>query len=117
VGLLARQPLGRRTQFYASGAYGYFIRSMQWGGLFYDPYYGSYSNGYVLEQQDWGLGVRAGVQVLKRDTRKARFLDIGLSVQTSPAQTWRYYEDLSRPFEAGGHDTWVTLSFRFGEGL
>ncbi len=117
LGLLIRQPLGRRTQFYVSGAYGYFIRSMQWGGLFYDPYYGSYSNGYVLEQQDWGVGLRAGIQLQRRDRRKARFWDLGLSVHTSPAQTWHYFEDAAHPFEAGGHDTWVTLSLRFGEGL
>jgi hypothetical protein len=116
LGLLIRQPLGRRTQFYVSGAYGYFIRSMQWGGPFYG-YYGTYSNGYVLEQQDWGVGLRAGIQLQRRHRRKARFWDLGVSVQTSPAQTWRFPEDAAHPFEAGGHDTWVTLSLRFGEGL
>jgi hypothetical protein len=115
-GLLGRAPLSDRTAFYLSGSYGYFIRSLQWGGVFYNPRLNTYSNGVVLEQQDWGLGLRAGVQIQRRTRGKARFYDIGVGLQTSVAQEWNFY-DADRSFRADDRDTWLTLSIRFGESL
>jgi len=116
AGALLRQKLSRRTSFYVSGSYGYFIRSLQWGGFFYDPFYNTYTEGYVLEQQDWGYGVRVGVQIIRATQKKPRFLDIGLGLHSSTAEEWHYYDETSN-FLASDRDTWVTLSFRIGEGL
>ena len=116
AGLLARQPLSRRTSFYVSGAYGYFIRSLQWGGFFYNPYYGTYTEGFVLEQQDWGYALRAGVQIQRASRKKPRFLDIGIGLHSTPAEEWFYFDE-THQFRATKRDTWLILSFRFGEGI
>jgi hypothetical protein len=120
LGLMARQPLSGRTQFYVSGAYGYFIRSLQWGGAFFNPTLGTISNGFVLEQQDWGAAFRVGLFLQRQTARKPRFIDIGVGLQTTRADEWAYVDDLESPtirLRAADRDTWITLSIRFGDSL
>jgi len=120
LGLLVRQPLSERVQFYASGAGGYFIRSLQWGGTFYDPYTGTYASGLVQEQQDWGTAFRLGFLVQRKSRDKARFIDIGVSLQTTRADEWiDEFDGIDPPVKlrAAGPDTWLTISVRFGDNL
>jgi hypothetical protein len=116
IGLMARQPTGSRVEIYGSGAFGYFIRSLQWQGIFIDSYRNTVSDGLVLEQQDWGWAFRAGFLIKKRHARKARFIDIGMGLQMTPAEEWHYFDETSN-FHASDRDMWVTLSIRFGDSL
>jgi len=116
VGLMARQPAGKRVEIYGSGAFGYFIRSLQWQGIFIDSFNNTISDGLVLEQQDWGWAFRAGFLIKKRHAQKARFIDIGIGLQMTPAEEWHYFDENSN-FRASDRDMWVTLSIRFGDSL
>jgi hypothetical protein len=70
----------------------------------------------VLEQQDFGLLLRAGWLWHRDHPSKPRFLDVGLSLQTTPADRWAFWtEDVS--FAASGRDLWLVLSVRFWDGL
>ncbi len=115
-GLMARQPVSRRINFYGSGAFGYFIRSLQWQGIFFDSFRNTVSEGLVLEQQDWGWAFRAGFLIQRRHPTKGRFFDIGLGLQTTPAEEWHYFNDVSN-FRASNRDMWVTLSVRIGDSI
>ncbi len=115
LGLLSKVSVNRNSQFYCSGAGGYFIRSLQWGDPFaYGSYY--YDTGYTLEQQDWGFEFRVGFMKRKGGGTKPRFWDLGVSIQTSIAETWEYYEN-DQHFFAGDRDTWLTLAFRLWDGI
>lgn len=116
LGMLARQPLSKRQQFYVSGAFGYFIRSLQWGGTFLNQNTGAITDGLVLEQQNWGWSFRAGFMFNRKHTTKSRFWDIGVGLQTTPAEEWHYFDDASN-FFATERDMWVTLSIRFGDSI
>ena len=116
LGLLARQPLGRHNQFYVSGAFGYYIRSLQWGGTFVNTTTGSYADGLVLEQQNWGWSFRAGFMFNRKHTHKSRFWDVGVGLQTTPAEEWHYFDE-SSDFFASDRDMWITLSVRFGDSI
>ncbi len=116
LGLLMRQPFSRRASFYVEVDGGYYIRSLMWGGAFYDPVSGEVTDGAVLEQQDWGGGVRAGVMLQRRHPDKARFVDIGVTLQTSQADLWDFWTQEQR-FTADGRDTWVSLTVRFWDGI
>ncbi len=117
LGLSLRQPLSRRVGVYAAGGYGYFHRAIQWGGPFVDPYGRSWVAGDSVGQQDWGTYMRLGVQ-LQRGGERARFWDLGVSLQSTPAEAW----GLTGPegdtaFLADGPDTWLTVSLRLGESI
>ena len=116
VGVLGRAAAGRRTAFYTSVAGGYFARTMQWGGTFYDPNFGSVTDGFVLEQQHWGIAMRAGLQFQQSHARRLRSFDIGITVQITPAERWDYYNEQMR-FVGDLSDTWVSLSIRFWDTL
>jgi hypothetical protein len=114
LGLMVRQPVSPGTHLYISGAFGYYIRSLNWG----DPIYDTLYTGYVLEQQDWGQSFRAGVQLWRKGRSKPRFIDIGVGFQSSRADTWNYGDQSENPsivLRASDRDTWVTLSVRFGD--
>lgn len=116
LGLLLRQPFSPRASFYVEVDGGYYIRSLMWGGVFYDPISGEYANGLVLEQQNWGGGLRAGVLLQRAHPNKPRFLDVGLGVQTTAADPWDFGTD-TRRFTADGRDTWVSLTVRFWDAI
>jgi hypothetical protein len=116
LGLLARQPLSRRASVYLEGDGGYYIRSLMWGGAFYDTVTGEVTDGLVLEQQDWGGGVRAGVLLQRKHADKPRFVDIGVSVQTTPADRWEFWTEEQR-FAADDRDTWVSLTVRLWDAI
>lgn len=115
-GLLLRQPLTRGTSFYVEADGGYYIRSLMWGGTFIDPVSGEIAQGLVLEQQNWGSGLRAGVLIQRRHPDRPRFLDFGLSVHTSPADRWEFWTDEQR-FTATDRDTWVSFTVRFWDAI
>ena len=116
LGLVLRQPLSRRTSFYVEADGGYYIRSLMWGGVFLDPVTGEVSEGAVLEQQAWGGGVRAGLLLQREHPDKPRFLDIGVSLQTSQAELWDFWTEEQR-FTADERDTWVSLTVRFWDAI
>ncbi len=116
LGLVLRQPLSRRASFYVEADGGYYIRSLMWSGVFYDPVSGEVSEGAVLEQQNWGGGVRAGLLLQREHPDKPRFLDIGVSLQTSQAELWDFWTDEQR-FTADDRDTWVSLTVRFWDAI
>ncbi len=116
MGMLGRQRVSKRASFYAEVDGGYYIRSLVWGGLFVDPRTGQVTDGIVVEQQDWGYALRAGLLLQRRHSERPRFLDIGVSWQTSRADTWDFPGDPD-PFRASGHDSWVSLSVRFWDGM
>jgi hypothetical protein len=120
LGLQLRQPMSKRTHVYVSAAYGYFIRSLNWGGIFVNPERGTVTDGYVLEQQDWGRSFRLGVQFWRKGRPKPRFWDVGIGYQTSRADAWNFVDDLDNPtrfLSADGNDTWLILSVRFGDAI
>jgi hypothetical protein len=116
LGVLMRQPLSQRASFYLEADGGYYIRSLMWGGAFYDPVSGEVTDGLVLEQQDWGGGLRAGLLLQRKHPDKPRFLDIGVSLQTTPADRWDFWTPEQR-FVADDRDTWVSLTFRFWDAI
>jgi hypothetical protein len=116
LGLLTRQPVSRRTSLYAEVDGGYYIRSLMWGGAFYNQTTGEVNDGLVLEQQNWGVGVRAGVLLQRAHPDKPRFVDIGLSLQTSRADRWDFWTDEQR-FTADERDTWLSLTVRFWDAI
>jgi hypothetical protein len=116
LGMLARQPLGRHHQFYVSGGFGYFIRSLQWGGTFLNANTGNITDGLVLEQQNWGWSFRTGFMFNRKHTTKSRFWDIGVGLQTTPAEEWHYFDEANN-FFATERDMWITLSIRFGDSI
>jgi hypothetical protein len=116
LGVLARQPVGRTTAAYASIEGGYFVRTLQWGGVFEDPDTGTISEGFVLEQQHWGFGLRVGFTLQKPHPDRLRVWDIGISYQVTPADRWDFYGD-GRRFIGDNHDAWLAISIRFWDTL
>lgn len=114
--LLARHPVGTRQSLYLEGGGGYFIRSLYWGGAFYDPVSGEITEGRVLEQQDFGWTLRVGWLLARDHPRRPRLLDIGVGVQTSTADSWNYWTE-NESFSAGDRDTWLVVTVRFWDGL
>jgi hypothetical protein len=119
LGLLARQPISRSLQLYGSGAFGYFIRSLQWSPL--SPIeFGAFPNGFVLEQQDFGGAFRFGLLWQRKTAAKPRFFDIGVGLQTTPADEWAFKgpeDDSPIRIRAADRDTWITVSIRYGDSL
>ena len=113
---LLRQPLGRKHSIYAEGGGGYFIRSLFWGGSFYNPNTGNVTEGRVVEQADFGWTARVGWLLSRHHPRRPRFLDVGVGLQSSPADPWLFSSDEST-FFASGRDTWVFLTVRFWDGI
>ncbi|MDY0108459.1 MAG: hypothetical protein RBT60_00790 [Candidatus Krumholzibacteria bacterium] len=113
---LYRQPVGERHSLYLEAGGGYHIRSLYWGGLFVDVRTGQLVRGYVVEQQHWGWNLRFGWMRGRDHPSRPRLLDIGLGVQTSPANRWVFQTD-NRVFTAADRDIWVIFSVRFWDGL
>jgi hypothetical protein len=116
LGLLLRQPVSRRASLYVEADGGYYIRSLMWGGAFNDAVTGEVTDGLVLEQQNWGGGLRAGVLLQRKHPDKPRFLDIGVGLQTTPADRWDFWTE-ERRFTADERDTWVSLTVRFWDAI
>jgi hypothetical protein len=116
LGLLGRAQIGRRTALYLSGAGGYFVRTLQWGGTYEDPVTGRVEDGYVLEQQDPGIAVRVGIQFQSAHPRRLRAWDVGLTLRYTPADRWAYFRD---DVQVAGDrsDTWLALTVRFWDTL
>jgi hypothetical protein len=112
LGVLVRAEAGRRSALYLSGAGGYFVRSLQWGGAYEDPLTGRVSEGFVLEQQNFGVAVRAGIQFQTDHPRRLRAWDLGITLRMTPAERWAFaYEDTQVFGDL--RDTWVALTIRF----
>ena len=116
LGLLTRAEIGRRTALYLSGAGGYFVRTLQWGGVYEDPITGRVEDGYVLEQQDVGVALRAGIQFQTAHSSRLRAWDVGVTVRYTPAERWAYARDGVQVF-GDRSDTWVALTVRFWDTL
>ena len=116
LGLTGRQPVSRRGSLYAGVEGGYFARTLQWGGVFQNPYTGALSDGYVLEQQDWGVAFRLGFTLQRAHPDKLRVWDLGVTYQITPADRWEYYGD-DRGFVGDGRDAWLAISLRFWDTL
>jgi len=116
LGLLTRAEIGRRTALYLSGAGGYFVRTLQWGGVYENPITGRVEDGYVLEQQDVGVALRAGIQFQTAHSSRLRGWDVGVTVRYTPAERWAYARDGVQVF-GDRSDTWVALTVRFWETL
>ena len=113
---LMRQPVSTRASVYAEVGVGYHIRSLAWGGAFYDPVTGRVTEGRVLEQKDVGWSARVGWLLSRDHPSRPRFLDVGLGLQTMDARQWVFWTD-DAFFEASGRDTWIVFSVRFWDGL
>jgi hypothetical protein len=87
-----------------------------WGGTFVNEISGEVVEGLVLEQQNWGGGLRAGVLIQRPHPERPRFFDFGLSVQTSPADRWDFWNEEQR-FVATDRDTWVSFTVRFWDAI
>jgi hypothetical protein len=116
LAMLARQEVSERSALYLEGGGGYHIRSLYWGGVFYDPRSGQYLQGYVLEQQDWGWQVRLGWLRARAHADRPRLLDVGVALQSSLAERWNFRRD-DRVFTGDDRDLWVVVSVRFWDGL
>jgi hypothetical protein len=116
LGTILRQPVGRKTFAYAGVEGGFYARLLQWGGLFQDPFTGRTTDGYVLEQQDFGWSVRLGIALQRPNTEKVRVWDLGIAYQTSPAERWAYHSD-GKSFLGDGRDAWLVISLRFWDTL
>jgi len=113
---LLRLPVTGTQDLYAQAGAGYHIRSLYWGGAFLDPVTGRVVEGRVLEQQDFGLVFRVGWMWRRDHPDRPRFWDIGLGLQTSPADQWVFWTE-DAFFEASGRDLWLQLTVRFWDGL
>ena len=113
---LLRQPVSERGSLYAQVGGGYYIRSLYWGGAFYDPATGRVTEGRVLEQKDFGVSARVGWLLSRPHPSRPRFLDVGLGLETMSADQWAFWNE-DAFFEASGHDTWIVLTVRFWDGL
>ncbi len=114
LGLTAKKGISERSHLYLSGAGGYFLRSLQWGDPYAYQYY--YSSSLILEQQDWGYEIRAGILLGKSNGAKPRFWDLCFSYQTTPADPWEFPED-APTFTAHGRDSWVSIAIRIWDGI
>ena len=94
LGVLVRQPLSRRASLYLEADGGYYIRSLMWGGAFYDPISGEVTDGLVLEQQNWG-GRPAGraCSCSARTRTSPASSTSASSVQTTPADRWDFWTE------------------------
>lgn len=108
--------LGERHQVYVEGGGGYHIRSLYWGGAFYDQRTNRWYEGRALEQRDLGWNVRVGWQLRRSRGDRPRLLDVGLGFQSSPADLW-LFPDGDTFFEASDRDLWMSLTFRLWDGL
>ena len=109
VGLMLRATVGRRTGFYIGGAGGYYVRSMTWGS----PIYGDWDvNSYARNLEDPGFVLRAGLLLQQAHSERARFIDIGVSLQTTGAEGLHYWQD-DRHFIGRDRDLWIALAVRF----
>lgn len=113
---LGRLPASKSVDLYAEGGVGYYIRSLFWGGTFVDPRTGEVTRGRVVEQKNLGWSGRVGLLLRRNHPSRPRFLDIGVGVQTTPADPWIFAND-DGYFEATDRDTWVYLAVRFWDAL
>jgi len=72
--------------------------------------------GRIIEQKDFGWNLRVGWLLSRARGNRPRLLDVGVGIQSSPADPWVFETD-DTLFQAAGRDTWITLSFRFWDGL
>lgn len=113
---LWRQEVSDRHALYLETGGGYHIRSLYWGGIFYDMRTGQYIRGQVLEQQNWGWHLRVGWLRDRPHPKRPRLLDIGFGVQSTMAERWAFrHEDMV--FTGADRDVWLVLSVRFWDGL
>ncbi len=113
---LWRAGLGRRHSLYVEGGGGYHIRSLYWGNAFVDPVSGRIYEGRVIEQRDVGWNARVGWLLARAGGNRPRLLDVGIGVQSMPAEQWVFATDEAM-FAAGSRDTWIFLTVRFWDGL
>ncbi len=113
---LLRQPIASRHSLYVEGGGGFFLRSLFWGGSFYNPTTGDVTQGRVVEQSDFGWTARVGWMLSRNHPRRPRFLDVGLGFQSSSADPW-IFTGAEKTYFASGRDTWVFLTVRFWDGI
>ncbi|MFO7652854.1 MAG: hypothetical protein R6X25_03425 [Candidatus Krumholzibacteriia bacterium] len=116
LGSVLRQPVSRRGSLYVAVEGGYYVRALQWGGLFENPFTGQVREGYILEQQHWGGAVRLGFLRQTAHEDKLRAWDLGVTLQRTAADPWVYFDD-DRIFAADDQDTWLVVSLRFWDSL
>ena len=74
------------------------------GGVEYDS--------YSRNLQDFGGRLRLGFLLQHANPHKARFLDLGLDLQLTPAEGLHYWRD-DLHFRGGDHDLWLAVAVRF----
>jgi len=120
IGLLARTPVGRRTDVCAGLGGGYYMRSLRWGGEPFVGADGAYNGGTLIrELQDWGVAAKIGVQIALPAAgkgKKERLLDIQLRVEDYARSSFEPF-DADSEFRAAGRDRWYALSVSLLTGL
>jgi len=117
LGLLLDLPLSDRTSVTLSGAGGYYMRSLRWGGDDFLTLYGTYDYGAALvrELSDWGGSAGVGLRRRLGDrVGPPVFLQAGVRVEAYGADPSLLYDPVSDiEIRAPDHDRWLTASIGF----
>jgi hypothetical protein len=116
LGLLGSVDFSQRHRGYASVAGGYFSRSMLWGETYRDPETGETSDGDSISMGDWGISLRTGFLIQLPHSTKTRFIDLGVGLQLSPAESLLFQDD-ETTLAGSEDDAWLIITLRFWDTL
>ncbi len=116
LGMLGSIDFSERHRGYLSLGGGYFTRSMLWGERYRDPETDETSGGDTITMGDWGLSLRTGFLFQLSHGTKARFVDLGVGLQISPADKLEFQDD-ENILVGSNDDAWLTITLRFWDTL